>query len=144
MPVKTGLIDANVLVYAMDANAPQHAASRTLLESARDTSTTVYVTLQILCEFYSIVTNPRRVLKPRSAADALSAISSLLAYVQVLSLPPDAVDGLLDLLRRRPVIGGEVFDLQLIAAMKANGVLRIYTFNREDFEAFPELEVLTP
>jgi uncharacterized protein len=144
MPVKTGLIDANVLVYAMDANAPQHAASRTLLESARNTSTTVYVTLQILCEFYSIVTNPRRVLKPRSAADALSAISSLLAYVQVLSLPPDAVDGLLDLLRRRPVIGGEVFDLQLIAAMKANGVLRIYTFNREDFEAFPELEVLTP
>jgi predicted nucleic acid-binding protein len=28
--------------------------------------------------------------------------------------------------------------------MKANGILRIYTFNREDFEVFSELEVLTP
>jgi len=40
LPVAPGLIDANVLVYALDADAPQHAASRALLESARDPSTT--------------------------------------------------------------------------------------------------------
>jgi hypothetical protein len=34
------------LVYAIDADALQHAASRTLLETARATSTPVYVTLQ--------------------------------------------------------------------------------------------------
>jgi len=44
MSVEPGLIDANVLVYAMDADAPQHAASRALLDAARDTSTTLYVT----------------------------------------------------------------------------------------------------
>ena len=53
MSVEPGLIDANVLVYAMDADAPQHAASRALLDAARDTSTTLYVTSQILGEFYS-------------------------------------------------------------------------------------------
>jgi predicted nucleic acid-binding protein len=42
------------------------------------------------------------------------------------------------------VSGGDIFDLHLVATMKANGILRIYTFNRDDFEAFPELEVLTP
>jgi predicted nucleic acid-binding protein len=57
LPVAPGLIDANVLVYALDADAPQHAASRALLESARDPSTTAYVSLQTLCEFYSVVTN---------------------------------------------------------------------------------------
>jgi hypothetical protein len=144
MPVEPGLIDANVLVYALDADAPQHAASRALLESARATSTAVYVTLQTLCEFYSVVTNARRVSKPRSAADALSAISGLLSFVHVLPVPAITVDGLVDLLRRRPVTGGDVFDLHLVATMKANGILRIYTFNREDFEPFSELEVLEP
>jgi toxin-antitoxin system PIN domain toxin len=144
MLVEPGLIDANVLVYAMDADAPQHAASRALLESARATSTTVYVTLQTLCEFYSVVTNARRVSKPRTPADAMSAISGLLAIAHVLPVPAVTVDGLLDLLRRRPVTGGDIFDLHLVATMKANGILRIYTFNREDFEVFSELEVLTP
>ena len=66
MPVEPGIVDTNVLVYALDADAPQHAAARALLEAARETSTTLYVTSQILCEFYSIVTNPRRVSKLRS------------------------------------------------------------------------------
>ena len=48
MSVEPGLIDANVLVYAMDADAPQHATSRALLDAARDTSATLYVTSQIL------------------------------------------------------------------------------------------------
>ena len=79
MPVEPGIVDANVLVYALDADAPQHGAARALLETARDdASTTLFVTSQILCEFYSIVTNARRVPKPRSPADALNAISGLL------------------------------------------------------------------
>jgi predicted nucleic acid-binding protein len=102
MPVEPGLVDANVLVYAMDADASQHAASRTLLEDALDGSTTLYVSLQVLCEFYSIVTNARRVLKPRSSADALSAISGLLGFLHVLPVPVQTMEALLGLLRRRP------------------------------------------
>ena len=100
MPVEPGIIDANVLVYAMDADATQHAASRALLDLARDPSTTLYVTSQVLCEFYSIVTNSRRVPKPRPAADALKAISDLLAFLHVLPIPARTVEGWLDLLRR--------------------------------------------
>jgi hypothetical protein len=62
MPAEPGIVDANVLVYAIDQNAPQHRRSRALLEQARVSSTTLYVTSQILCEFYSIVTNTRRVI----------------------------------------------------------------------------------
>jgi predicted nucleic acid-binding protein len=39
------------LVYAMDADHPHHAASRALLDAARNRSTTLYVMSQILCEF---------------------------------------------------------------------------------------------
>jgi len=115
-----------------------------LLEAARDPSTTLYVTSQVLCEFYSIVTNARRVPKPRSPADAIGAISRLLAFLHVLPIPACAVEGWMDLLRRRPVTGGDVFDLQLVATMLANDVQRIYTFNAKDFALFPELAVVTP
>jgi len=144
MSVEPGIIDANVLVYALDADAPQHAASRALLDAAGDSSTTLYVTSQILCEFYSIVTNARRVPKPRSPADALQAIVGLLAFLHVLQTPARAVEGWLDLLHRHPVTGGAVFDLQIVATMQANGIDRIYTFNTGDFEVFSELAVVTP
>ena len=145
MPVEPGIVDTNVLVYALDADAPQHATARALLEAARDdTSTTLFVTSQILCEFYSIVTNPRRVPKPRAAAEAIAAVSSLLAFLHVLPVPAHVVDGLLDLLRRHPVTGGDVFDLHIVATMQANGVGRIYTFNAADFTVFPELSIVTP
>jgi predicted nucleic acid-binding protein len=144
MPIEPGVVDANVLIYAMDADARQHAASRALLEAARDPAVTLYVTSQILCEFYSVVTNARRVSKPRSPAEAIRAISGLLAILHVLPVPASAVEGWVNLLRRHPVSGGDVFDLQIVATMQAGGVQRIYTFNLDDFKVFPELAVVKP
>jgi toxin-antitoxin system PIN domain toxin len=144
MSVEPGIIDANILVYALDTEAPQHRASRALLEAGRAGETTLYVTSQVLCEFFAIVTNPRRVQKPRSALDAIAAVTGFLSFVHVLPIPARTVEGWLDLLRRRPVTGGEVFDLQLAAAMLANGVSRIYTYNTSDFTSFKELTVTEP
>ena len=144
MSVEPGVVDTNVLVYALDADAPQHAAARALLQTGRDPANTLYVTPQILGEFYAIVTNPRRVAKPRPAAEAIAVITDLLAYVHVLPVPARAIDDWLDLLRRHPVTGGDVFDLQIAATMQANRVQRIYTFNTADFGVFSELAVLTP
>jgi predicted nucleic acid-binding protein len=90
------------------------------------------------------VTNPRRVSEQCSAAEALSAVSALLAFVHVLPSLAHTVDRWLDLLRRHPVMGDDVFDLHIVATMQANGVQRIYTFNTADFEVFAELSVVAP
>ena len=87
MPFEPGLVDANVLVYALDADATNHAVSRVLLEAARAGAASLYVTPQILCEFYSIVTNARRVPNPRTPAAALTAMSGLAAFLHVLPVP---------------------------------------------------------
>jgi toxin-antitoxin system PIN domain toxin len=146
MSVEPGALDSNILVYAVEGGAPQHAISRMLVEAARDPATTLYLTSQVLCEFYSIVTNPRRVAVPRSTTEALAVISALLALpgIRLLPTPARTVAGWMALLQRHPVTGGEVFDLQLVATMLANDVRRIYTFNTEDFEVFPELTVIAP
>jgi predicted nucleic acid-binding protein len=95
---------------------------------------------------YSVITNPRRVAVASSPTEAVRIISALLALpgLHVLPIPARAVAGWLELLRRHPVTGGNVFDLQIVATMQANGVQRIYTFNTDDFEVFPELAVVTP
>ena len=74
----------------------------------------------------------------------MAAISGLLGFPEVLPVPAHTVHGLLDLLRRHPVMGGDVFDLQIIATMQANDVRTIYTFNAADFEAFSESSIVTP
>lgn len=95
MSVEPGLLDTNILIYAADTGAPQHIASNGLLQSARNPSTVLYLTSQILCEFYSIVTNPRRIAAPYSPSEALEAISALLALpgIRVLPTPARAVVG---------------------------------------------------
>jgi len=146
MPVEPGLVDANVLAYASNADDPKYAASRALLEEARDSLTTLYITPQIISEFYSVITNPRRVAAPSYPAVALQVISALLAMpgISVLPINGRALTVLVELLRRHPVTGPGVFDLQIVATMKANGIRTIYTFNAADFEVFPELTVIVP
>ena len=71
--VKPGLVDANVLVHAFDTEAPQHLASRNLLETAWTGATTLPVTSQMLCEFYAILTNRRLADRGRDAGQWRSA-----------------------------------------------------------------------
>jgi predicted nucleic acid-binding protein len=107
---------------------------------------TLFITSQILCEFYSVVTNPRRVASPTSATEAWGIIAALMALpgIHVLPSPARTVTLLMELLRRNPVTAGEVFDLQIVATMLANNVQRIYTFNAGDFQVFSELTVVVP
>jgi len=145
MSDELSLVDSNVLVYALYADGPHYAVSRALLESAAQPQARLCVTSQVLAEFFSIVTNPRRVSAAQTAEDAAGAVEAILALpgMIVLPMPVDVPGRWLELLRQRPVTGGRVFDLQIVATMQANDVKRIYTFNRGDFEEFPEMTVLT-
>jgi toxin-antitoxin system PIN domain toxin len=146
MSIEPGILDTNILAYAVNADAPQHAAARALIDAANDPSIRLFVTSQILCEFYSLITNPRRVAVASSPAQALAIIAAMLALpgIHVLPTPARAVAGWMRLIERHRVTGGDVFDLQIVATMQANGIQRIYTFNVDDFGVFSELSVLTP
>ena len=48
MLVEPGIVDANVLVYATNADGPNHAVSRVLIDAARARSVRLYVNSQIL------------------------------------------------------------------------------------------------
>jgi toxin-antitoxin system PIN domain toxin len=142
------MLDTNVLVYAFDQQSKFHNASRTLLVKAADAESQGHysVTPQILAEFFAVVTNPRRVHNPRTPQEALDVIERLMAlpHLTVLAVPIDVVSRWVKLIRIHQVRGSAVFDTQLAATMLANGVRKIYTFDRAHFEHFSEIEIVTP
>jgi predicted nucleic acid-binding protein len=54
-------LDTNVVVYALYANTEHHRAARHLVDQGRNQDAALCITPQVLTEFYSVVTNPRRV-----------------------------------------------------------------------------------
>jgi predicted nucleic acid-binding protein len=93
-----------------------------------------------------VVTNPRRVTEAKSPGEALDVIDTLVSLpgMALLPVPVDIVAQWTRLLRQHPVTGADVFDVLLAATLRSHGVTRLYTFNREDFETFENLDVLTP
>jgi len=140
------LVDTNVIVYALLPEADEHAAYRALFERAQSGVLALCLAPQVLAEFFAVVTDPRRVTAPREPAQALDAIRKYLTMpgLRLLPVPEDVVTRWVDLVERHPVTRGRVFDRQLAATMLGNGVTRIYTHNRPDFEMLAGVEVLTP
>jgi predicted nucleic acid-binding protein len=146
MPAEPALVDTNVLVYALYQDSPQYAASQALVNRAQKSGANLFIAAQSLAEFYATVTNARRVTDPKKPEEALEAIEALLAIpgLSLLPQPPDVVNRWCELLRQHPVLGGDVFDLQLIAKMLASGIRKLYTFNAADFLPFTQIEVIVP
>jgi len=146
MSDSAALVDTNVLVYALYPESEHHASSRAQLDKAQSGAIPLCVTLQTLLEFYAVVTDSRRVTVPRRPEEAIGVVEMILGMpgITLLPMPADAMSRLIALVRKYPVTRGAIFDLQLLATMLGNGVKTIYTFNRQHFDRFDEIEVLTP
>mgnify|MGYP000913131304 CR=1 FL=1 len=118
---KLVLLDTNILVYGHQEQSEFHARSRSILKQGFVGKIPVCLCPQVCIEKYLKSSN-----------------------VRIIHPGEETWEYTLSLLKRRAPKGMKVFDLQLIATMISNDVSRIYTFNRDDFVPFPELEVLTP
>jgi len=131
MSDEPALLDTNVLVYALFIESPHHATSRALITRAGKGDANLAIAAQALAEFYSIVTNSKRVTAPRKSEEAILAIEAYLALpgLRLLPQPSDLVTRWCELVRQHPVTGADVFDVPLIATMLGSGIRRICTFN---------------
>ena len=141
------LVDTNVLVYAADTSSPVHEPSKALRDRGFRGEVPLAVAPQILMEFFAVITSPRRVSSPRSSEEARAEVEKYVGADNILTIYPDrrALDHTIDLLHHHPqVTRQEIFDLFLVATMRANSVSRIYTYNHQHFTRFAGIEVLRP
>ena len=144
MSVDGRFVDANILVYAAVEDDVRHARCRKLLTDK--TAGTLFLSSQILTEFISVITSAKRVTKPFTPEEAVGFIEALLDYANVVLLPisSDVPSRWLALIKRSPVRGARVFDFQIAATMLVHGVVRLVTFNGDDFKSIHEIEIVEP
>lgn len=104
------------------------------------------ITPQILYEFYSVVTNPRRIDPPISHALAADICRMMQESPELVKIHPSSSvpSEVFKLVEEHGVTGVGVFDCVLAVTARENGVEAIYTRNVDDFEMFGFLVVENP
>lgn len=140
------LLDTNLLVHATGRNAVHHAKAKEICEAAYQGTMEACTAFQNLCEWYAVVTDPRRFQPSLSADEAVRELEAFLApsRLTILAFSSGILGRLPGLLKRSGSRGAHVFDVLLAATMLENGVKEIYTENIRDFSAFKEIRAVNP
>jgi toxin-antitoxin system PIN domain toxin len=138
------LLDANLLLYAVDDSSPRHAAAAAWLTDVLGGDRRVGIPWQTLGAFLRISTNPRAVADPLTVPDAWDYVQSWLDAEPVWIPPATARTAavLRDLLATQPVTGNLVTDAQLAALAIEHGVVLCSTDT--DFARFEGLRWRDP
>lgn len=111
------LVDANLLLYAVDSRSPWHRPAAAWLERSLNGPQRVGLPWQSIGAFLRIVTHPRVVARPLTAAEAWALVAAWLeagpTWVPATSERTAAILG--DLLTTTHVTGNLVPDAQLAA-----------------------------
>lgn len=138
------LVDANILLYAVDESSLQHARCRSWLEEHLNGPRRVGLAWQSLVAFVRIATHPRALDHPLTADEAMDHVEAWLAApASWVPLPtPAHAEVLGGILRRHRVTGDLVPDARLAALALEHG-LTVCSADT-DFARFGEVEWLNP
>ena len=138
------LIDANILLYAVDEDSPFHSPSKEWLEGALNGPRRVALPWQSLTGFLRIVTNPRAMADPLGPGDAWAIVESWLDARNTWIPQPGP--------GHREILGSLVCELHLSANRIPDAVLAALCLEHglsivsadSDFARFTELEWINP
>jgi toxin-antitoxin system PIN domain toxin len=138
------LLDANILLYAYDSDAPQHASVSKWLSALIQSEETIALPWVTIWAFLRISTNPRLFANPKSATEVFAIIRDWLALPGVSTLDPGTRHSriLEELVSTCGASGPMVTDAVLAALALENGATLASTDH--DFARFPDLRWVNP
>lgn len=138
------IVDANILLYACNAQAPEHARMRAWLEAALNGPTQVGIPWQSLMAFLRVSTSPRNYPTPLTPERAIAQVNEWLA-APTTWVPTEGhghMEILAGLVQRHGVTGSLMMDAKLAALAIENGVEMVSTDG--DFARFSEVRWRNP
>lgn len=138
------LIDANLLVYAVNSDAPQHVEARRWLESTLSGSGSVGLPWVCLLAFLRVTTRVGILGKPLRAEQAVGYIEAWLdqPFVEAVSAGANHWPILRNLVRLSGTGGNLTTDAH-IAAMALERGAAVYSADH-DFSRFPGIDHVNP
>jgi toxin-antitoxin system PIN domain toxin len=138
------LVDANVLIYAVNSDAVHHERSKRWLESALSGTGTVGITWGVLLAFLRITTRRGIFERPLAVDDAVNYVDSWLQQpsVELIVPGPNHWTMLRTLIVTSGTAGNLTSDAHLAAHALEGGWTLVSTDH--DFRRFSGLNVLNP
>ena len=138
------LVDANVLIYAIDSDSPHHRAARSWLENALSGTTSVGLAWIVILAFLRLTTRPGILARPLPVERSLAFVDEWLAqpYVRAVSPGEGHWAVLRKLIRDAGSAGNLTSDAHLAALAIEQGASICST--DADFERFPGVERVSP
>jgi len=139
------LVDTNVLLRSIQQADPMHADAKRAAATLTRQDQQLSIVAQNLIEFWAVATRPA--VNNGLALSIDDTAQHVAIFKRIFTLLPDTPDILPEwerLVAQHKVIGRQVHDARLVAAMKVHSVTHLLTFNTDDFKRFSEISVVNP
>ena len=139
------LLDTNILLRSADPAHPMNPEAVEAVAALLDAGESVAIVPQNISEFWNVSTRPADKnglgLTP---AQVDSEVSRLETVLNLILDVPQIYREWRKLVVNHAIVGINVHDARLVAAMNAHGISHILTFNDKDFRRYQGITVMTP
>ena len=138
------LLDANLLIYAVNRDLPQHRAARTWIEKTFSAQDNVGLPWVSVLAFLRLCTNPRVFKAPLKVADAIAYVDQWLALPSVELVTPGPQHW--EIFKNLPAqcgTGGNLVADAHIAALALERGYAVYSADH-DLRRFPGIRHVNP
>ena len=139
------LVDTNILLSSAQTDHPVYGNVARVVRVLLSRGDELLVIAQNVIEFWAVATRPIANnglgLTTAQAAQELTKLKVLFAIL------PDNADILPEweqLVIRHEVLGKQVYDARLVAAMQVHNLTHLLTFNTSDFKRFTTITAVSP
>jgi len=138
-------IDTNILIYANDIESPFHQSASEIFNNILSREE-VIINEIVLTEFFSIITDSRKMAFPWSTDQVKHYIKILLDAVHELHfLNIEIITDAFKSIKQFDIKRYGIYDHLIAHSMKFYGVSRLVTLNRKDFEKYGFIkEIISP
>jgi predicted nucleic acid-binding protein len=136
-------IDANVLIYSTfdDFEREKHVQCTESLNKMARSGRALFVSTQVLREFFATATNGTIFKKPLTPKQATRQMRDFLKLFSLVHEKETTLPILMDLLDKYAVSRQKIHDMNIVSTMIDNGIFEILTFNVKDFQQISEISL---
>jgi len=137
-------LDTNTLIYQTfnDFDAEKHKIVNEKLSYFVEKEYSIFISTQILREFFAICTNGKVFKIPLTYEQAVSKVNEFIANFDVVYETNGIMTTLNSLIIKYKQDKQKVYDTNIVAMMIDNNIQKLFTFNTKDFKKFTEIELI--
>jgi predicted nucleic acid-binding protein len=139
------LVDTNILLRLVQKNSPMHLDAQRAIFTLKKQGVFLCIIPQNIIEFWAVATRPIEKNGLGLSINQAEEETEKVKKIFILKVDTPAIFAEWEsLVIKYQVMGKQVHDARLVAAMLAHNITHLLTFNIDDFKRFSEIIVVEP